>query len=208
MRFLLSKKTFVFLALATGFHTFGLYGVGNFYAPFLARIFGMDTAQVGIYMGLAIGLGGMIGTFGGGYIADKLRHKDLRWYLWLSVIMAVLNLPVSYFLFFGQTAQVALISLFISNLFTTVYMGPSLAVTHSLVPANMRALASAVLFFVLNLIGLGLGPVTIGILSDWLEPTYGVDSLRYAFSITFITGTIAALCFLLASRHYREEKQF
>ncbi len=87
-------------------------------------------------------------------------------------------------------------------------MGPSLAVTHSLVPANMRALASAVLFFVLNLIGLGLGPVTIGILSDWLEPTYGVDSLRYAFSITFITGSIAALCFYLASRHYREEKQF
>ncbi len=124
LRFLLSKKTFVFLALATGFHTFGLYGVGNFYAPFLARIFDMDTAQVGVYMGLAIGLGGMIGTFGGGYIADKLRHKDLRWYLWLSVVMAVLNLPVSYFLFFGQTAQVALISLFISNLVHHRIYGP------------------------------------------------------------------------------------
>ena len=208
MQLLFSKKTFVFLALATGFHTFGLYGVGNFYAPFLSRVFGMDTAQVGIYMGLAIGLGGLIGTFAGGYIADKLRSRDLRWYLWLSLVMILLNLPILYFLFFTGNAQIALISLFISNLFTTVYMGPSLAVTHSLVPATMRAVASSVLFFVLNLIGLGLGPLTIGFLSDLLEPTYGVDSLRYAFSITFITWAIAALCFYLASRHYRAEKQY
>ena len=208
MKLLFSKKTFVFLALATGFHTFGLYGVGNFYAPFLARVFEMDTAQVGIYMGLAIGLGGLIGTFAGGYIADKLRSRDLRWYLWLSVMMILLNLPILYFLFFTQSAQVALISLFVSNLFTTVYMGPSLAVTHSLVPATMRAVASSVLFFVLNLIGLGLGPLTIGFLSDMLEPTYGIDSLRYAFSITFITWAIAASCFYLASRYYREEKQY
>ena len=65
LRILSSKKTFVFLALATGLHTFGLYGVGNFYAPFLERVFEMDTRQVGINMGLAIGLGGMIGTFAG-----------------------------------------------------------------------------------------------------------------------------------------------
>jgi len=205
---LFSRKTFLYLALATGLHTFGLYGVGNFYAPFLARVFGMDTAQVGIYMGLAIGLGGMIGTFAGGYLADKLRSRDLRWYLWLSAVTALVNLPVLYFLFFATTSTIALVSLFVSNVLTTMYMGPSLAVTHSLVPATMRALASAILFFILNLIGLGLGPLTVGILSDGLAPTYGVDALRYAFSATFITSGLAILCFYLASRYYRTEHTY
>ncbi|MEM6633258.1 MAG: MFS transporter [Bacteroidota bacterium] len=208
LQILFSKKTFMFLALATGLHTFGLYGVGNFYAPFLSRVFEMDTRAVGINMGLAIGFGGIIGTFAGGYFADRLRKIDLRWYLWISIIVNLLNIPVAYFLFYAQSPQVALVSLFISNLFTTVYMGPSLAVTHSLVPANMRALASAVLFFVLNFIGLGLGPLTIGILSDYFEPQYGVDSLRYAFSFTFITWVLSILCFYLASRFYLKEYRY
>ena len=64
--------------------------------------------------------------------------------------------------------------------------------------AKMRALASAVLFFILNLIGLGLGPLAIGMVSDWLAPTYGVESLRWAFCITFITGTISIYLYYLA----------
>ena len=72
----------------------------------------------------------------------------------------------------------------------------------------MRALASAVLFFVLNFIGLGLGPLTIGVLSDYLEPQYGVDALRYAFSFTFITWVFSILCFYLASRFYVKEYRY
>jgi len=66
-------------------------------------------------------------------------------------------------------------------------------------------LASAILFLFLNFIGLGLGPVVIGFLSDLLEPTYGIQSLKYAFTSTWVTGAIALICFYLASKTYEEE---
>ena len=88
---------------------------------------------------------------------------------------------------------------------TALYLGPSIAVSHSLVSAKMRAVASAVLFLVLNFIGLGLGPLTIGFLSDYLEPTYGAESLRYAFMISYLTSALTMILFYLASRNYAKE---
>jgi hypothetical protein len=69
----------------------------------------------------------------------------------------------------------------------------------------MRAFTSAVLFFVLNLIGLGLGPLTTGLISDALSSSYGVDSLRYAMVIVSIIGTTSGLFFYLASRHLPQD---
>jgi len=86
-----------------------------------------------------------------------------------------------------------------------LYLGPSIAITHSLVPAKMRAFSSAVLFFILNAIGLGLGPLVIGMLSDYLEPSLGSDALRWAFTVTFATGIISAILYYLGSRHYEDE---
>jgi len=84
-------------------------------------------------------------------------------------------------------------------------MGPSLAVSYSLINAKMRALTSSIFFFVLNFIGLGFGPLVIGILSDYFEPSYGNLSLRYAFTITFATGILSAVFYYLASRTYRKD---
>ncbi len=84
-------------------------------------------------------------------------------------------------------------------------MGPMLAVTHSLVSPQMRSFASAIFFFVLNFIGLGFGPLVIGVLSDLFEPTYGNLSLRYAFLFTFIPGVLSMIFFYKASNHYERE---
>ena len=69
----------------------------------------------------------------------------------------------------------------------------------------MRAMTSAILFFVLNIIGLGCGPLAIGFLSDMLEPTYGALSLRYAFTVTYLTGAIAIILFYLAAQNYEKD---
>ena len=80
-------------------------------------------------------------------------------------------------------------------LLQSMYLGPSIAVAHSLVPASMRALTSAILFLVLNLVGLGFGPLVIGIISDRLAPALGTESLRWAMSITLLVSLASTLLF-------------
>ncbi len=202
---LLQKKTFIFLSLATGFQSFGNYAIGNWLAPFLGRSHGMDLATIGITLGLIAAFGGGLGTFMGGYLTDKMGKKDVRWYFWLPALAIVINIPLAVFVFFGGNTQAILGVLVVSYFLSALYLGPAIAVTHNLVSAKMRAFSSAVLFFVLNTIGLGFGPLIIGMLSDWLEPTYGTDALRWAFTCTFLTGIIAAVLLFMAGRYYKDE---
>ena len=205
VRILLSKKTFIFVAFACGLHTFSNYGVGNFFAPFLARVHGMPVEDIGMWLGITSGFGGIIGTFLGGFLADKYGRKDLRWYMWIPIIAGLVNFPFSYFAFFSGNLNIVLFTYFITALLTALYLGPSIAVTHNLIDAKKRALASAILFLVLNFIGLGLGPVAIGMISDYLSADYGAESLRYAFTITWVTGTISLILFYLGSKTYQKE---
>lgn len=203
--YLWSKKTFVYISIAAGLNTFITYGVGNFLASFWQRVHHLDIAQAGIAMGLTAGFGGMIGTFGGGWLGDKLQTRDKRWYLWLILLAGLINIIPSIFVFFSSITSLALAMSFFTSLFTAVYMGPCLAVSYSLVNSKMRALTSSIFFFILNFIGLGFGPLVIGILSDYFEPEYGELSLRYAFLITIPVGLLSGLFFYLASRTYRED---
>ena len=202
---LLSYKTFLYLAFACGLTTFGSYGVGNFTPPFLARVHGLDSATIGTWLSLTSGIGGGLGTFLGGYIADKLGQKDARWYLWISIIAGAFKLIPATIFFFSENAQLVLIATFFSTFAVGIFLGPSLAVIHNLVTAKMRAFASAILFFVLNLIGLGFGPMVIGMLSDFLEPTYQQYSLRWAFTLTYLTGIGAMILYYKAAQHYRAD---
>lgn len=202
---LLKKKTFILLSLAGGFHTFVTYGVGNFFAPFLARVHLMDTASIGAVLGPVVGFGGIIGTYAGGYLADKLGKKDIRWYLYVPLIAGLIVFPFSVLSFLHGNLTLVLACNAVATLLTAVFLGPSLAVVHNLVDAHTRALASAVYFLVINLIGLGLGPLTIGYISDILTSSYGAESLRWAFFFSFIPGTMALILFWLASRTYTDE---
>lgn len=202
---LLKKKTLIYLAVGSGFHTFITYGVGNFLPSFMQRVHGIDIAQAGIVLGLTTGIGGAIGTFLGGYLGDKYRDRDIRWYVWIPIIAGLLNFIPSFVLMFSSNAQMVLWITFFTSLLTAVYLGPTLAIVHNLVDAKMRAFASAILFFVLNLIGLGFGPLVIGLVSDALTPTYGDLSLRYAFLTSFIAGMISLTLYWKASKTIVED---
>jgi predicted MFS family arabinose efflux permease len=199
---ILKKKTFIFVALASGFHAFGLYGFNNFSASFLSRVHQIDLATAGIVLGLAIGIGGGFGTFLGGYLSDKLSHKDMRWYIWVPIIAGALSLFFTYLVIFNEAVPVVYFGIFMWSFLTAFYLGPTIAIVHSLVNAKMRAFSSAILFFVLNLIGLGIGPLTIGMLSDYFQPEYGDLSLRWALCAIFISGSIAIGFQYLASKNY------
>ena len=205
VKYLFGKKTFLYASFGCGLHTFITYGVGNFFPPFLMRVHDMDVATIGIWLGLTTGIGGALGTFLGGYWADRRRNRDLRWYFWVPIIAGIVNIPFSIILFFSDNTTLVLVSTLFTNALTAMYLGPMIAVTHSMVSAKMRAVASAILFFMLNLIGLGLGPMVIGALSDVLEPSFGQLSLRWAFTSTFVVGFGSLILFYLASKHYRND---
>ena len=175
---------------------------------FLGRVHDMPIIDVGLYYGMIAGIGGLAGTFFGGWMSDRMAGKsgDKTWYIWVPFISTVLAIPLGLITFLlipnGYTAA-------LSYLFPAFcggwYLAPCIAATHFLVGVRMRAMASAILFFVLNLIGLGLGPMLTGFMSDYMEPSFGVDSLRYAMSITLLVNIWCALHYYLAARTIRAD---
>lgn len=207
IRYLLSKKTFLFLSLGAGFIAFAQYGIGNWLPSFLFRYHGMQSQEVGIANALLIGIGGGLGTYLGGYLGDRFGRQIPGWYLWIPMLAALLALPLSLAAFFVSQKYVVLALFFPAVLLNSIYFAPSIAITHTLVPPNMRAVASSVLLFILNLIGLGGGPLATGTLSDWLRPSMGNESLRYAMGVIVFAGLIAGVLYYLAGQSVAKDQE-
>ena len=203
-----TRKSFRHIAMGCALHAFVTYGLSAFMPIFLTRVHAMPIEQIGAILGLVVGIGGMLGTYGGGYLSDKLanRHGELRWHIWVPLISTVVAIPFYWFsLIIAGTGVAAAITWFVPSVVAGMYLGPCLSTTHSLVGLRMRAQASAILFFVLNLIGLGIGPMATGLLSDYLRPEFGNLSIRYAL-ITMVTVNIwCATHYYLATRTLRED---
>jgi len=201
LKHLSSVRSFWYLALAAGATSFAGYGNGNFAPSFLIRNHGFSVGEVGVVLAIFGGGGGMIGTFLGGYLTDRLGVRDRRWYVWLPAVAGIIALPMGFPYLLLDNTTVVIGLMFFVTLFLNTYMGPVVATCHALVPPAMRAMTSAILFFVLNMIGLGLGPLTVGVLSDLYMPHFGNDGLRYAMLTVGLLSSIGIVLFYLAGRH-------
>jgi predicted MFS family arabinose efflux permease len=199
--FMLRRRAFVHMSIGASLHAFTGYGAASFIPVFLMRVHGFELGPLGTWLA-AIGLTtGVLGTFLGGAVSDRLAVADVRWYMRVPAIASILGLPFSFLFYLWPEAQTAILLSVPGALLGPIYLGPTFAMTQSLVRPNMRALASSLLLFIINLIGLGLGPWFVGMLSDALKPSYGVDSIRYALLSTVVVGaTWASVHYLLASR--------
>jgi predicted MFS family arabinose efflux permease len=205
VKFMWSLKSFRHLSFAGSLHAFVGYGVALFLPSFFMRVHGFGLAETSTYLFL-IGLTGMIGTFLGGYLADRFGQVDKRWYMGIPGIATFLGIPFAYLFYTVGDPMLALVLAVPGAILGPMYLGPTFAMTQTLVTPAMRSLASAILLFVLNLIGLGLGPVFAGMLSDGLRPEYGEESIRYSLLILAIGGNAwAVLHYYLASRTLRED---
>lgn len=201
-----SRLSFRHMAFAAGLNAFAAYATVNWQASFFIRSHGMSTGELGTWLSLSSGLLGAIGVLCGGLLADKLAPKDKRWYVWLPSITGFICVPFMIGVFLVPNQYAALFLSMVPGLVINVYLGTSIATAHGLVGSRMRATASAVLFLVLNIIGLGLGPFSVGMLSDYLSASMGVESLRYA--LLYLTPTVmfwSATHFYLASRTLRDD---
>ncbi len=205
---LFSRKSFVHLAFGAALAAFVGYGVAAFLVSFFVRSHGISVtnlSEITLPLGIIIGVGGLIGNFGGGYFSDKLGEKDKRWYLWVPAIATVLTVPFAYATFLVEGTNMAVALYIVPLALSYAFLGPNLAVAHALVSPRMRALASAIFLFITNLVGLGLGPTAVGIISDYLSVDYGAESLRYAILICLVVYFWAAFHFYLSAKTVRED---
>jgi MFS family permease len=217
---LATKKTFWLVALAASIKAFVGYGHAPFTASFFFRNHGPEIAQLAAgfglksagFLGLALGLiggtAGVIGAWVGGVLADKLGARDLRAYVTVPAVASLITMPV-YITAVSLGAPMPAIGLLaITALLGTLWYGPVYATAQSIVDPSMRATASAVLLLIINLIGLGLGPVAVGLLSDVLAGPGGLgeaQGVRWALILSTLLGLVAFGLFWAARKTIREE---
>lgn len=203
LKLLWSRASFKHIALACGLHAFVNYGLGNFMPLYLGRVHGMPIEEIGTWLGLVVGIGGLIGIFSGGYLSDKFANKtgDSSWHLKIPMYSTLIGIPFYWVtLLYMDTGFGSTLSFILPTLIGSMYLGPCIALTHGLVGIRMRAVASAILFFVLNLIGLGIGPWATGLVSDLLKPEFGDESIRYAMSIMLLVNFWCAYHYHVATK--------
>lgn len=194
MLLLLRSKTLVMLLAAASASSFLSYGKGTWSTIFFQRTHGLTPGEVGFWFGVWGGLAGIAGTWIGGKIADKLGKDHLTTAPAIGMALAV---PLALAGYQASDWRVALALLMLPTLLNSLYYGPIYSSTQGLVAQRHRAMASALLLFCQNLIGLGLGPLFFGMLSDWLKPEYGAESVRYVLYGAVWMGLIPAVLYWL-----------
>ena len=205
LRVLWSRPAFRHIALAGSLQSLAGYGVGNFMPSFVVRAHGMAIGDIGWRLALITGLGGAVAIAASGWVTDRLADRSQAWYARFPAIAIAMTLPLALLTFLAAEPGPMFLAYIPYEMLGATWLGASLAVAHSIVDLRQRAVASAVLFFLINLIGLGLGPLIIGALSDLLRPTQGdADGLRYAIIATaLVAKTWCVVHFVLAARALR-----
>ena len=199
-RFLWAQRSFRWIAFGAAMTSFGGYGATAFVPAFLIRSHHLSLSEVGLIFAGIAGVGGWFGTFLSGVIADRMGKRDVRWNMYVPLGAVFLALPFTPVFYLAQNTTVAVLAAIIPSAMGAVFLGPCITMVQGLVPLRMRATAAALFLFILNIIGLGLGPQAVGIVSTLLQPTYGTDSLRYALFVTMISSVIGGYCYWRATR--------
>jgi predicted MFS family arabinose efflux permease len=205
LRYMASQRSFRHLCLASAFYAFAAYGFTIWGATFLIRVHGMTLTETGVAMGLIQGLGGGLGTYLGGRLADRFAKRDERALVGVPAVGGLLALPLLALFLFLPDRSGALAAYALAMVFSVFFVGPSYAVAQGLARLRMRAQAAAWLMFAINLIGLGIAPLAVGILNDALAERLGDEAIRYSLMITGAVSLWAVVHSFWAARSIRED---
>ena len=214
------KRTFWLIAFGAAIKAFIGYGAAAFLAPFffrnhaeelteIASGFGLGlTGFLGLALGLVLGLTGAVGTWLGGYLADRYGARDLRAYVSIPAISTLMGIPFYIAGLLAESAVMALLLFAFPPVLNTLWYGPGYAAVQGLVRPQTRATATAVLLFIINLIGLGLGPLGVGAVSDLISGPLGLgaaEGIRWSLMIFVLFGAVASALFWMARSSIRAE---
>ncbi len=200
-------RSFRHLLWAGATHALATYSVMSWNPSFYIRVHELGTAEAGMYLALLVGGAGIIGTFLGGVISDRLGNADVRWYMWIPGIAMAAFVPAAFLQYWVADPYVSFAVAFIPYLLSPLYIGPYLATAQSLANPEIRSLTQAIVLMVYNIIGLSLGPMMTGALSDTFTNNYGwgADGLRYALMIMILFNLWSAVHFYWGSKYLHDD---
>lgn len=202
LKTLLKIPTWWAMCFGIAFGSFVSYAKGGFQTKFLVTLDpSFDFQTLVILLGIINGTTYAGGAFFGARLADKWGSSDVRAYGWLPAIAISLCLPIGVLSWWAPTVEINLLFSTIFLLLIGIYLGPSFAIAQTLAPIHMRAMSTALFFFILNMIALGGGPTFAGWLIDVFAAYYNeLDAMRYAMSVTAFIFILSIVSFLIVSK--------
>ncbi len=197
---LLANKVYVRVSISFAMLTMVGYAMAVWLAPIMLRNFDVSLSKVGLYLGLTYFVGGIPGPVIGGYLTDYMGSKNARWRAWIPAIF-ILACVFTFWFCLSATELMPFLGFFaLAYAFFMIPQGASMSMLQSALGSGERALGISFALLINSMVGLALGPLLIGLLSDFLAPSYGARSLNYALLVvcTF-AATVAALGYFWTS---------
>jgi MFS family permease len=208
LRFLGGLRTFRQVVIAGSLNSIVSWSLLSWAVAAMQRAHALELTEVGPRLALSMTLPTAVGMIFAGFVCDRLGRRDPRSYLWLPAAASVIAVPFSLAFLLSGNAAAAFLWIVPGAFCNGMWVGTYNAVVQSLAKPRMRASASAIHVLVgSGLIGQGSGPLVAGILSDALEPRYGVDSLRFALAAIVLCHIWGAMHSLLAALTYQQDLQ-
>lgn len=167
-------------------------GLTQWWPSFYGRTYGLSLSAVGLHLGLAIGMGTGVGTLVGGFCANRAAARDVRLPLMIGAISTALAFPTAFASLFVSSSAVSLLLVFLTILLWSVPAGPAAAALYSVTTPHIRATAGAINIFCIAVLGFGLGPLCVGVLSDLVTPVFAEHALRHALLLPVCFLPLAA----------------
>lgn len=204
---LLAIPTYRAVVIGTTAISFSTYANGTWIVDFYSRSHAdFPILQVYFWLGIISGTAYALGTFLGGYLVDKFSLRNKRMYGYIPAIALFVNAPLFLIMLWHPSPVVSLALQFPVQLAIGFYLGPAFALAQTLAPVSIRALSTAIFFFILNMIALGFGPTTAGFLSSALTASMGEElALRVSLAIVSLTGLIGVWAFWQVGRRIPED---
>ncbi len=181
------------------------YGLFFWLPSFFVRSYSISLLDASLFYGAILLVGGLAGIWLGGSLADRFGAHKRGAYVIVPAIAFIATLPFYVVAILSPNLTTTFFAMLVPTALGLVWLGPVLAAIQHVVPPNMRATASAIFLFINNLIGIGVGTMAIGILSDSLQVRFGDDSLRYAILAGTSFYVIASILFFISSKYLSED---
>jgi len=201
------KSAFWGVCLGATFSALCSYGLSAWVPTYLQRTFEWSIPKSGLYYGAVVVISSLLGVLWGGWYADKLIKKNhLTGRLRVGIISAA-GIFISCLIPLIPDGNLAVLAFSIPGFFIASNIGISAAAIQELLPNQVRAFASSIFLFVLNLVALGAGPTLVASCTDFIFKDEG--ALKYSLAILlFIGGSFSITGFMAAIKKYRSEMEF
>lgn len=214
---LLAMKPMRYICMACGTAGIAGYGYGVWAPTFFMRTHGMSISHAGLVFGLASGLGAVFGAMICGWLSDKMSLRDARWQLRLAAIGTFCAVPAGICVFFWPESDFwmlgsvkvpyAMVFAVIFGFFGSWFATLSYSAVSQIVQSSERSVSAALLNLFMTLLGVGMGPLVTGMLSDYFAKSHGADGLRWALMGVISMLTLTVVFFVLAINPYKQRLQ-